>query len=180
MMRTILRRLARAYATWPGVRGWLESLGFFAAFAVLALPIGFASGLLRFEITDIGPARILRLAGIAFVLPALFEESLFRALLLPHKDEPAAPARFGAWWMWAAASLIVFVAMHPINAWLLRPAARPVFYDPAFLACAGLLGAACTSAYARTGSIWPPVALHWLAVVLWKVLFAGPPGVFGN
>jgi len=45
---------------------------------------------------------------------------------------------------------------------------------------AGLLGAACTGAYARTGSIWPPVAIHWLTVVLWKVLFAGPPGVFGH
>ncbi|MCK6474265.1 MAG: CPBP family glutamic-type intramembrane protease [Planctomycetes bacterium] len=179
-MRTILRRFARAYATWPGARGWLESLGLFAAFAALALPIGFAGGLLHFEVTDIGAARILRLAAIAFFFPALFEETLFRVLPLPGKDEPSAPACSCAWWAWAAASLIAFVAMHPLNAWLLRPAARLVFYDPVFLVCTALMGAACTGAYARTGSIWPPVTLHWLTVVLWKALFAGPPGVFGH
>lgn len=178
-MRTILRRITRAYATRPSARGWFESLGFFAAFAALALPVGFAGGLLHFEVTHIGPERILRLAAIAFFLPALFEESLFRVLPLPRKDEGSAPACSCTWWFWAAASLVVFVAMHPLNAWQLRPATRPVFYDPVFLACTALLGAACTGAYARTGSIWPPVTLHWLTVVLWKVLFAGPPGVFG-
>ena len=37
---------------------------------------------------------------------------------------------------------------------------------PFLLQCA-LLGLACVLAYASTGSLWPPVLIHWLAVAAW-------------
>jgi predicted Abi (CAAX) family protease len=36
-----------------------------------------------------------------------------------------------------------------------------------------VLGAVCTTAYRRTGSLWPPVLLHWVTVVCWMMLLGG-------
>ncbi|MCZ7644922.1 MAG: CPBP family glutamic-type intramembrane protease [Planctomycetota bacterium] len=172
----VLNRLSAAYRAWPDLAGWRDAGLLFLAFALLAIPLGYWSGLLRLHRAEMSAAQLAGFALLTLFIPSLLEETLFRVLLLPHRAEAAAPA---ALWLWGLGALALFVAAHPLNAWLLRPAARPVFYAPSFLLLAGLLGAACTLAYLRTGSIWPPVLMHWAAVVLWKAFLGGPAPLFG-
>ena len=170
MMRLLRTRLKSALTTWPDRRGWrgagLSMLGFVA----LALPIGLASGVLRPGWSEGPVGTLLAFCAIALLFPGLFEELVFRVLLLPHPDEAVSRRRMV---FWAIASLALFIGSHPLNAWLWRVSARPVFNEPAFLAIAGLLGLACTLAYWRSRSIWPPVLMHWLTVVLWRVCLGG-------
>jgi predicted Abi (CAAX) family protease len=106
----------------------------------------------------------LRLFLVPLLVPALAEELFFRGLLYPHPDEPALPrSRFG----WAALSLLIYVVAHPLNGWLLRPAARDVFFDGRFLVIVLLLGVAALVSYHRARSLWPAVVMHYLTVVLW-------------
>jgi predicted Abi (CAAX) family protease len=141
-----------------------HSLAVLTVYGVLALALGFASGFLTLPWSwpSLGPL-LPRLAGL-FLLPSLLEELLFRALLIPHPVEgfPWRPEL-----AWIALSLGLFVLYHPLAARLWYPQARRLFDDPRFLVQATLLGLACSLAYAGTGSLWPPVLIHWLAVVIW-------------
>jgi len=60
-----------------------------------------------------------------------------------------------------------------VAARLWYPQARALFDDPRFLFQATLLGVACSLAYGFTGSLWPPVLIHWLAVVIRLEPFRG-------
>lgn len=112
----------------------------------------------------------LRLALVAIVLPSLGEELLFRVALLPT---PEPERRFP--WRAAALALFAFVLWHPLQALLFGGVRRAIFLDPWFLAAVAALGIGCTRLYWRSGSVWPPVLLHWLVVVGWKALAGGPP-----
>ncbi len=105
---------------------------------------------------------LLILAVIAFVIPSLMEEVLFRGVLQPASLSTARD------WAVAALSLSAFVLWHPVQVWLGLPMAQPVFTHPGFLALAALLGALCTLLVHRSGSLWPAVGLHWIVVVGWK------------
>ena len=111
----------------------------------------------------------IRLALIAIVAPALGEELLFRAAMLPAPD-PDSPIPWRAV-LWSTA---LFIAWHPVQVFIHGEAWARIVLDPAFLACAGLLGIACARLYWRSGSIWPAVLLHWVVVVAWKALFGAP------
>nr|WP_257215064.1 CPBP family glutamic-type intramembrane protease [Sphingomonas sp. R-74633] len=106
--------------------------------------------------------------GLMFV-PALGEELVFRALLVPPPHQPF-PA-----WQWALA-IAIFVAWHPFQALTFGPPWSEIFLDWRFLTIAAALGALLVRLYRATGSIWPCVATHWLMVAAWKLLFAGPIG----
>lgn len=162
--RVLGSRVVRALRSWPGARGWTHCALLFALFVALALPVAHGADLLDPGWRPASARHALALFAGAAVAPALGEELLFRVLPLPHPSESAGVARRA---LWSVAALAAFVAWHPLNAWLLRPAARALFYDPAFLSLAGLLGLTCTLAYLRTGSIWPPLLFHWLVVALW-------------
>jgi predicted Abi (CAAX) family protease len=117
------------------------------------------------------PPSTLALLPLYIALrPAFVEELVFRVLLLP-RDAASVPRR--KLMAVTAAALLAFVASHPINGWLFRPAALGLFTSPIFLTCATLLGVACTAAYFVSQSIWPPMAIHWLTVVVWIVLLGG-------
>jgi len=141
----------------------------YGLFLVCALPIGVSVGLLRPHVIHLGPAEAIGF-GLLFVHPALVEELLFRALLLPREGSVWPRGRLLPV---AAAALALYVASHPINAWLFRPQVLGLFTSPAYLALATLLGIACTMTYLISRSIWPPVAIHWLTVVLWIWLLGG-------
>ncbi|MDQ2696273.1 MAG: CPBP family glutamic-type intramembrane protease [Pseudomonadota bacterium] len=166
----LLGRLRLAAGTWPGRRGWTKTALLAAAYGLTALPLGLAGGLLTPGCTA-APGPALAFALASFIAPSLGEEMLFRVLPIPHASEAVEPRRRRAW---AATALILFVLWHPLNAWLLKPWLGPLFYDPLFLLLAGLLGLACTVAYLRTGSLWPPVLIHWLAVLVWNLCLGGP------
>jgi predicted Abi (CAAX) family protease len=104
---------------------------------------------------------------MALLAPALVEEALFRAALLPHPavDPPAAWATLLAFAARAALPLAAFVAYHLANP---RPQSRRLFSDVRVLSLAGLLGAACSVVYWVTGgSLAAAAVVHWLPVCVW-------------
>lgn len=143
---------------------------YYAAFLACALPIGFASGLLRVQPLRIGTGTLLLLATYLLLRPALVEELVFRGLLLP-RNASAVPRRRVL--TASVVSLSLFVVSHPINGFLFRNAALGLFTNPWFLVLATLLGVMCTAAYLASGSVWPGVVAHWLTVAIWIVLLGG-------
>jgi uncharacterized protein len=148
-------RVRQALTTWPRARDWLETLAVALAFGAVALPIGLQSGLLHPQPPS---GTVLPLLLRTLIVPALAEELVFRVAPSPR---------------FAGAALVAYVLYHPLTAWLFAPAARSTFGDPAFLLLAALLGGLCTLLYRRSGSLWPPVALHWLVVVGWLLVMGG-------
>lgn len=145
----------------PGPADWGQSLLLFAVFALIAVYLGQHESLFKFSVTEAW-VPFIGIAVIAILVPSIAEEMVFRVLL---------GGRTG--WLRAALALGAFVLWHPVQVWLGLPMAQPVFLEPAFLAIVALLGLACTIAWRRSGSVWPPVAIHWGTVVLWKAVAAG-------
>jgi predicted Abi (CAAX) family protease len=140
------------------------------AYGALALGLGVASGFLTLPWQWPPLAQALpRMAGL-LLMPALGEELLFRVLLIPTQGEGFP---WSAQLAWMLLSLGLFVLYHPLAARLWYPQARALFNDPRFLVQATLLGVACSLAYGLTGSLWTPVLIHWLAVVIWLEPFRG-------
>ncbi len=158
-------RLARALLTRPRQRDWLELALTAAALTVVVGPIGFWTGLLTWRPRPAG--EIATLALSALFIPALGEELPFRAALIPDRTEtPRAGAAI-------VASTALFCMWHMAEAEVILPKARPLFLRPDFLAWTVALGLACALLRRRSGSIWPPVLLHWLAVVAWQGWLGG-------
>lgn len=161
---SLFRRLASAFATLPTARGWLESLGIAAAGLALMAAIAFRGGFVACAPHPAGwPLRLLSV----MLVPALSEEAAFRGLLIPTHGESQRPA------LWIGCGVVAFVVWHVVEATTFLPGAH-LFLTPAFLAAAGVLGLACALMRYRTGSIWPCVLLHGLAVFAWQVFLGGP------
>ncbi len=170
LLSTLLRRFTDALFTPLGGSGWAIALALLGAYAALALPLGLRSGFLASGARRLGPAALLRLAAGLLPMPALGEELLFRVALLPH---PLEGASLGAALGWGMLSVGLFVLYHPLAGASWYPAGRRVFRDPRFLLQCALLGIVCVLAYRLTGSLWPPVLIHWLAVVVWLGALGG-------
>jgi predicted Abi (CAAX) family protease len=106
---------------------------------------------------------------VLLLTPGITEELAFRALPLPHPSERCSRQHQV---VAGVLALTAFVLWHPLNGlWTAR--VWPVFTDPVFLTLAALLGAACTLAYLLSGSLWPPVLIHWASVVSWGLFLGG-------
>jgi predicted Abi (CAAX) family protease len=162
--------LRDALTTLPDVRTWLACALVYALFLLIAATIGLASGLLRVEASHAGAADAIRLATLLFIQPALFEEMVFRGLLLPRDVRSMLRSRVA---VVAALALAVYVASHPLNAWLFRPQVLSLFSSETYLVLTTLLGVTCTATYWISRSIWPSVVIHWLTVVVWIELLGG-------
>lgn len=132
-----------------------------AGYAVLALSIGFFSGFLQWQVHAENRWQIVLQTLVA---PALFEEIVFRGLLLPHPGEGHTT---GTVLLWSSLSLFLFVIYHPINGLTLYKQGYFTFRQPVFLVLATLLGVTCTVLYLLTGSLWLSVVVHWIVVVIW-------------
>jgi predicted Abi (CAAX) family protease len=175
----VIRRwndLREALATAPDARTWLACALVYAAFLLVAGTIGLASGLVRPTAPHLPVADALEAGLLMLIHPALVEEIVFRGLLLPRDARTMSRTRLVAI---AASALAVYVASHPLNAWLFRPDVLGLFASPAYLVLAALLGLACTVAYFISRSIWPPVAIHWLTVMSW-IWFLGGQALLGS
>jgi predicted Abi (CAAX) family protease len=165
-----MRDVRAALTTLPTWPAWRLCLIVYAAFLACALPIGLLTGVVRFSPAPFPAATAVGIALAALVHPAFVEETIFRALLVPRwiRELPAGRAL-----LIAGFALAAYVASHPVNAILFRPAALGIFTNPAYLFIAALLGVACTVVYAVSGSIWPAVLLHWITAVVWILLLGG-------
>jgi uncharacterized protein len=165
-----LRDLRDALTTIPDWRTWRTCALVYGFFLAAALPVGLLSGLLRPATPHASPGEMAGAGVLLFVQPALMEEIVFRGLLLPRGW---GSMRRGRLVVVAGIALALYVASHPINAWLFRPQAFDLFASPAYLVLATLLGLACTATYLISRSIWPPVAVHWLSVATWIWFLGG-------
>jgi len=68
---------------------------------------------------------------------------------------------------------MLFVVYHPLNATFFAQNARAVFSSFPFLTLATILGIVCTVSYFQSGSIYPPIMLHWAFVLGWLLIFGG-------
>lgn len=139
-----------------------------SVFGVVIVPFGLSTGLLELSpMRDL--AEIGQVAIIAFFIPALFEEALFRGPLAFMSDigsRKLLPV--------VALSLSLFVLWHPFNAYVFLSDARELFFDWRFLFVAAFLGIVATWLAVKSRSLWPAILFHWLAVVGWKIFFGGP------
>jgi predicted Abi (CAAX) family protease len=169
-VQLIIHRLAAAGGTIPDVAAWGYATLLLLIYTLLALPVAFGFGFIRMGLPKLSWwGRVGVLLG-ALATPAISEEVVFRVLLLPHPAEAVAGITP---WLWGSFSLILFILYHPANAYSFFPAGRQVFIAPIFLSLAALLGVICTLSYLQSGSLWPPVFLHWIIVVVWLLLLGG-------
>lgn len=137
-------------------------------FAAAALFLGIRSGLFRFEPALVEWAPFLALALL--VSPAFLEELVYRGLLIPRGILTRGP-------LWTAAAIgwstVLYVLSHPLGALTTSPAAKPFFLDPVFLAITTLLGITCGYSYVVSRSLWHPILIHWLSVLVWVFFLGG-------
>ncbi|MGQ9873437.1 CPBP family glutamic-type intramembrane protease [Leptodesmis sp.] len=108
--------------------------------------------------------------AVALVMPSMFEEVVFRVLLLSHPGEGVSP---DGQWLWGTIALLIFVLSHPLNSFTFFPASRTTFLSPVCLMAAGFLGAVCSLSYLQSGFLWTPVVIHWIVVVIWLLFLGG-------
>lgn len=137
-------------------------------YAVIALAVGFGSGLFHFEI--ISTKLALLLPFTLFIFPSLLEEAFFRGLLIPRDTVEHGHRRII---LTVGGSTLFFVIWHPLGALTINPAAVPIFLDPAFLLIVTALGITCGYGYVVSKSLWVPVLIHWATVVVWVFLLGG-------
>lgn len=164
--RQLLTDLSTAIKTPPG-NSFTKCLGIALVYGVAALAIGFASGIYTLELLDISKFWFLPLTLLLF--PSIPEEFFFRGLLIPRNVLELPWQRSVSYVIFSA---FAFTIWHPLNALTVNPTAQQFFLDPYFLTIVFLLGITCGVSYLLSRSIWVPVLIHWLTVVIW-VLFLG-------
>ena len=136
-------------------------------YAVVAVLIGTFGGIFEYRILRSNITLILPFT--MFLFPALLEEAFFRGVLIPRSTFDQGIVKVTSA---IVLSSVLFVMWHPVYALLLQHGAQKFFFDPWFLVVTFLLGVACGTAYVTTRSLWVPIIMHWLTVVVW-VLFLG-------
>lgn len=167
--RMSYHRLVTALQTCPRWRDWQLAAGLLAGFSLLVVPLGFWQHWLVPTVALPWPQSGW-LAGRVLVVPALVEEGFWRVLMLPHKNEILTPQQR---WLVGIPMLTLFVLMHLLSSLTVYPSGFPTFFSPIFLFATALLGLICTITYWRSGSMWVPVAIHWLVVFVWLMFLGG-------
>ena len=171
----LARRISIAFSTIPDFTDLLVTVMLVLIYTTIALNVGFRSGFLTIDVQTSKPTIAAVLIGCLFS-PGLTEELFFRVLILPHPEENASGLVL---WFWGCVSLALFIVYHPLNALTFYPVGRSTFTNPVFLLLATILGGACSIAYLQSGSVWPAVAIHWLAVTVWLLLLGGYRRLYG-
>jgi predicted Abi (CAAX) family protease len=165
---TSFESLGKAIAP-PNSSNWTSLLIAIGIYILFTMALGLVTSFLQWNpCTRL--STIVRIIITSLIAPACLEEILFRVWLLPDPGENISLITYIAW---ATLSLFLFVIYHPFNALTFFPQGRETFFDPVFLCLAAGLGIICTIAYYQTGSLWLPVLIHWLTVVIWLLCFDG-------
>jgi len=167
MIRYLNENLIAGLCTSPR-QGIKLHLILFMLFAVMALIIGFPAGLFTFALLDSKLAYILPFT--LFIFPSLFEEAVFRGVLIPNNTQQGGIPKII---FYSLMSSTLFVIWHPINALTINPGAKSFFLDPWFLFITFILGMVCSLGYIFSRSLWVPIIMHWLTVVIWVFLLGG-------
>lgn len=157
----------KGFKTAP-MHAWKTSVGVTILYLAAALAIGFSVGLFKVSMLDSSLVWVLPIA--LFIFPSFFEESVFRGMLIPNNARERGMKYIVFIVLFSA---LIFVAWHPLNALTINPGARELFLNPYFLSIAFLLGVACSISYIYSRSLWAPVIIHWITVVVWVVFLGG-------
>lgn len=176
LVMLLKQRIILSISTLPNLGDWIITSILLGIYTLIALPVGFRTQLLKLEVVKHWQT-ISTTIIVALIFPSIFEEILFRVLLLPRTIEHA-PIQIVI--LWSAFCLTIFVLAHPLNARIFFPARRATFYDRTFLFLAGLLGTICTISYLQSGSVWPPIFLHWIIVIIWLLCLGGEQKMASN
>lgn len=166
----VIRRLSVADLTIPSIEAWLNVVVLLLLYASVALPFGFWGQFLDIETLQASWRVFAGITAKSFIMPGVVEEILFRVVWLPHPSEHPSASQL---WLWGAIALVLFVVYHPLNGLTLFRQGRKVFFNGIFLVLAALLGIVCSIAYCVSGSLWTPVVIHWLVVVIWLLFLGG-------
>jgi uncharacterized protein len=164
--RALLADLWVSIRTAPG-QEFAKCIWIMLAYSLAAISIGFLSGIYSLGALDLQKFWFLPLT--LFLFPSVPEELFFRGLLIPRNASELPWQRSVSYVVFSA---FAFTIWHPLNALTVNPTAQQFFLNPFFLIIVFLLGLACGFSYLLSRSIWVPVIIHWLTVVVW-VLFLG-------
>ncbi|MEB3310287.1 MAG: CPBP family glutamic-type intramembrane protease [Snowella sp.] len=165
-----LRRILASVILLPTAQEWGIAVALLGLYAAIAIPVGLKYQFLQWQPSQQPLWQWILPLIVLFFKPALWEELVFRVILLPYPDGSVSwPLKIGL----ALFSLGLFVIYHPINARFSYKAGNPLFFDPLFLSLAALLGLICTIAYFATGSLWAIALIHWVVVTVWLFGFNG-------
>jgi predicted Abi (CAAX) family protease len=165
-----LSDVRRGLSTLPKGSDLLFSVVVFLIYMAVALPVGFCSGFFSIHVLETDIGVMIALPVSLFFIPSLLEEVVFRGFLIPYKERAVSSIHV---LFYAAFSIVLFIAWHPINAMTINHPAYTMFTNPLFLSLAALMAIACTITYIKTGSLWVPIAIHWLTVLVWVFLLSG-------
>ncbi|WP_446375458.1 CPBP family glutamic-type intramembrane protease [Coleofasciculus sp. E2-BRE-01] len=166
----IYHKVISALLTVPTLESWLVTVFLLLVIALTCLPIGFYSGLLDVRILHLSFLGIVKILVSRFFFPCFAEELLFRVLPLPSKTSNI-PIKSQL--IMAFISIVVYVVAHPIFAFLVYQKAFGVFTNPGFLLSTLILGITLTISYWHSRSIWSPIVIHWIVVIVWLLIFDG-------
>lgn len=167
MLEYLKNNLLRGFKVSP-FRAPIKTLILVTIYVCASLAIGFGAGLFSAGVVDY-PIWII-LPFTLFIFPSLLEEAFFRGVLIPNN---VASQGKGKIVVYVAVSTAIFVLWHPVNALTINKTAAAVFLDPAFLLIVALLGITCGVSYVFSRSLWTPIIIHWLTVVIWVIFLGG-------
>ncbi|MDZ4850812.1 MAG: CPBP family glutamic-type intramembrane protease [Pirellulaceae bacterium] len=162
----MFKNVWQAFSTSP-VNRWKDWILSVVLFSVAAMVIGTTTHVYQFQTLNLVKFWFLPLT--LFVFPCVLEELFFRGLLI-HRDVLDHGSKRAN--LQIVFSAVTFTLWHPLNAWTINKSAQPFFFNPWFLLITLLLGLTCGYAYVRSRSLWTPILIHWLTVLVW-VLFLG-------
>ncbi len=139
-----------------------------SVYGLIATFIGINSNLFKFSTIESGITFFLPLA--LFIFPSFLEESFFRGVLIPNNTKEKG---LKSVILISLLSSILFVVWHPLNALTINTSAQVMFLNPSFLIVVFCLGLACSLSYIYSKSLWAPVMIHWLTVVIWVFFLGG-------
>ena len=146
--------------------GWRRWLPILLIYAVAALVIALMTDLVEFRLAESRLFFILPVTLLVF--PVLLEEGFFRGILIPQKSLSR-----GKEIGYVVLSSVLFVLWHPFNALTINPTSQGVFLRIDFLAIVFLLGIACGAGYVISRSLWVPILIHWVTVLVWVLALGG-------
>jgi predicted Abi (CAAX) family protease len=152
----------------PPFKAPLKILIIVPIYVCASLAIGFYTGLFSVKVIDY-PMSVL-LPFSLFIFPSLLEEVFFRGVLIPNNAVNHGLKRIT---MYIIVSTSAFVLWHPLNALTINRTAVTMFLNPSFLLIVAALGITCSISYVVSRSLWMPVIIHWLTVVVWVIFLGG-------
>ena len=145
----------------------LKSIILIPFYIIFTLLVGFSTNLLEYKPLTSYMVFIIPIS--LFIFPTLLEEIFFRGILLPYNLKYKS---YKTIIFYIAISTLSYTSIHLLYA-MLNPVSAIYFSNIYFLLIVLFLGLTCSMAYIYSQSLWLPMIIHWLTVLVWVVLLNG-------